>query len=395
MPGFSTRAIRAASRAPDAPQPPINVPIYQTSTFEVTDAVELAELLEFQRPGHSYSRLLESHPRGARERPCRARGCRGGAGDRVGDGGDPRRRAVAPALGRRARSCRAPCTAAWSASSARSWIDPGSAIRRSTRPIRSWSRPPSTIARGSLWLETISNPTTAVADIADPGGTRPRPRRPAGRGQHVRLAGPRQSAGARRRPRRPFDHQVHRRPLRPHGWGAGRRDRPRRRCPAHRHQCRRQRRPVRGLPGAARPEDARAAHGAPLGERAGRGDRAGGRARRRARPVSRAAPRIPSTSSPCGRSAMAWPAACSPSSSRAAAATASASWSGSASPFTPPAWGASRRWSAIRPARRHRQLDDAALAAAGMSPGTVRVSIGLEDAEDLIEDLVGAARPGT
>jgi methionine-gamma-lyase len=56
MPGFSTRAIRAASRAPDAPQPPVNVPIYQTSTFEVTDAVELAELLEFQRPGHSYSR---------------------------------------------------------------------------------------------------------------------------------------------------------------------------------------------------------------------------------------------------------------------------------------------------------------------------------------------------
>ena len=56
MPGFSTRAIRAASRVPDAPQPPVNVPIYQTSTFEVADAAELAELLEFARPGHSYSR---------------------------------------------------------------------------------------------------------------------------------------------------------------------------------------------------------------------------------------------------------------------------------------------------------------------------------------------------
>ena len=56
MPGFSTRAIRAASRAPAAPQPPVNVPIYQTSTFEVADAAELAELLEFERPGHSYSR---------------------------------------------------------------------------------------------------------------------------------------------------------------------------------------------------------------------------------------------------------------------------------------------------------------------------------------------------
>jgi methionine-gamma-lyase len=56
MPGFATRAIRAASRVPAAPQPPVNVPIYQTSTFEVASATELAELLEFARPGHSYSR---------------------------------------------------------------------------------------------------------------------------------------------------------------------------------------------------------------------------------------------------------------------------------------------------------------------------------------------------
>jgi methionine-gamma-lyase len=56
MPGFSTRAIRAAGRIPAAPQPPVNVPIYQTSTFEVESAVELAELLEFRRPGHSYTR---------------------------------------------------------------------------------------------------------------------------------------------------------------------------------------------------------------------------------------------------------------------------------------------------------------------------------------------------
>ena len=35
----------------------------------------------------------------------------------------------------------------------------------------------------------------------------------------------------------------------------------------------------------------------------------------------------------------------------------------------------------------HRQFDDAALAAAGMDPGAVRFSIGLEDAEDLIADV--------
>ena len=38
----------------------------------------------------------------------------------------------------------------------------------------------------------------------------------------------------------------------------------------------------------------------------------------------------------------------------------------------------------------HRQLDDAALAAAGIGAGAVRISVGLEDPEDLIADLVQA-----
>jgi cystathionine beta-lyase/cystathionine gamma-synthase len=39
----------------------------------------------------------------------------------------------------------------------------------------------------------------------------------------------------------------------------------------------------------------------------------------------------------------------------------------------------------------HRQYDDAELAAAGLSPGMLRVSIGLEDAKDVIADLAAAA----
>jgi O-acetylhomoserine (thiol)-lyase len=35
----------------------------------------------------------------------------------------------------------------------------------------------------------------------------------------------------------------------------------------------------------------------------------------------------------------------------------------------------------------HRQLDDAELAAAGIGPGTIRLSIGIEDPEDLVWDL--------
>ena len=35
----------------------------------------------------------------------------------------------------------------------------------------------------------------------------------------------------------------------------------------------------------------------------------------------------------------------------------------------------------------HRQLNDAELAAAGVGPGTIRLSVGLETVEDLIRDL--------
>ena len=40
----------------------------------------------------------------------------------------------------------------------------------------------------------------------------------------------------------------------------------------------------------------------------------------------------------------------------------------------------------------HFRMDDAALAAAGIGPGTIRLSIGLEDADDLIVDLKSALR---
>jgi O-acetylhomoserine (thiol)-lyase len=40
----------------------------------------------------------------------------------------------------------------------------------------------------------------------------------------------------------------------------------------------------------------------------------------------------------------------------------------------------------------HFRMDDAALAAAGITAGTIRLSIGLEDADDLIEDLKRALK---
>ena len=56
MSGFATRAIKAAGRVPASPQPPVTVPIYQTSTFEVGSTQDLEDILEFRVPGHSYTR---------------------------------------------------------------------------------------------------------------------------------------------------------------------------------------------------------------------------------------------------------------------------------------------------------------------------------------------------
>jgi methionine-gamma-lyase len=55
--GFSTRAIRAASRVPRVDQVPTSVPIYQSATFTSADAEELGDVVADSRAGFSYTRL--------------------------------------------------------------------------------------------------------------------------------------------------------------------------------------------------------------------------------------------------------------------------------------------------------------------------------------------------
>jgi methionine-gamma-lyase len=55
--GFSTRAIAAASRAPLVGQTPTSVPIFQTATFASEDADELGQVLGSPRTGYAYSRI--------------------------------------------------------------------------------------------------------------------------------------------------------------------------------------------------------------------------------------------------------------------------------------------------------------------------------------------------
>jgi methionine-gamma-lyase len=57
MDGFTTRAIRAASRTPRVEQRPTSVPIYQAATFSSADADELGAVTTGATPGYVYARL--------------------------------------------------------------------------------------------------------------------------------------------------------------------------------------------------------------------------------------------------------------------------------------------------------------------------------------------------
>ena len=57
MASFSTRAVRAATRIPVVGQTPSSVPIYQAIAFSSQDAAELGDILTGARPGYAYSRI--------------------------------------------------------------------------------------------------------------------------------------------------------------------------------------------------------------------------------------------------------------------------------------------------------------------------------------------------
>ena len=165
MPGFSTRAIRAASRVPSAPQPPVNVPIYQTSTFEVADAEELAELLEFARPGHSYSRY--SNPTHAALEEALAE-LEAAEACLVTASGMAAIHAVVLSSLRAGETLLVPrAVYGGVVGLARAVLDRSGISTRSVE-----TTVPHAVAAAMddgtrlVWLETISNPTTAMADIS-------------------------------------------------------------------------------------------------------------------------------------------------------------------------------------------------------------------------------------
>ena len=165
MPGFSTRAIRAASRVPSAPQPPVNVPIYATSTFQVADAGELGDLLEFARPGHSYTRYSNPTHAALEEALAELEGADAAV---VTASGMAAVHAVILSVCRSGDEILIPravyggVVALARTVLARSGITHRAVDTTDPDAVAAAIGPTTRL----LWLETISNPTTAMADVA-------------------------------------------------------------------------------------------------------------------------------------------------------------------------------------------------------------------------------------
>jgi methionine-gamma-lyase len=165
MAGFSTRAIKAAGRQVPLDQVPVTVPIYQTSTFEVGSAAELEELLEFRRPGHSYTRY--SNPTHAALEVALAE-LEGGDAALVTASGMAAVHAAMLSVLQSGDEALIPAAVYGGTVGLYQRVMPRYGITQ--RQVRSGDTEAVIAAIGPqtqlVWLETIANPTTEMPDIA-------------------------------------------------------------------------------------------------------------------------------------------------------------------------------------------------------------------------------------
>ena len=210
--GFSTRAIRAASRSPQVDQEATAVPIYQTATFRSADASELADVLTDRRPGYAYSRI--SNPTAAALAGGRRRDGRRRRGLRLRDrhGRDIRGPGIAGRCRRRGRGIERPVRQHALPPG------PGAAPVRGRVPLRGRD---GRRGRGSglhglharpVHRDDLQSHHRGRRRGAD-GVDRASPRRRPDRRQHVRVAVPVPSGRARRRPGGRIGHEMDRRAL--------------------------------------------------------------------------------------------------------------------------------------------------------------------------------------
>ena len=162
--GFGTRAIRAASTPPRVEQAPQAVPIYQSATFAAEDAAELGDILGDRRSGFAYARI--DNPTAAAMAGAIADLEGAEAGFALGSGMAAIHGAVASLV---SAGDRIVCTSAVYGSTRTLFsrvlkrfgvetvfVDPTdhAAVEAALRP-----------GARLLYLETISNPTIVVADL--------------------------------------------------------------------------------------------------------------------------------------------------------------------------------------------------------------------------------------
>lgn len=150
---------------PSAPQPPVNVPIYATSTFEVADADELGDLLEFARPGHSYTRYSNPTNEALERTLAELEGAEAGI---VTASGMAAIHATIMSLVRSGDEIVIPrAVYGGTVGLARTVLARAGIVAHTVDTTdHAAVEAVLTDAVRLLWLETISNPTTAMADIA-------------------------------------------------------------------------------------------------------------------------------------------------------------------------------------------------------------------------------------
>ena len=164
--GFSTRAIRAASRAPHVDQTPTSVPIYQTATFASADADELGRVASNGRSGYAYSRI--SNPTTSTLGAAYAEIAGGAAGVALASGMAAIHAALASLL-RAGDRIVAPVAAYGSTRSQLTRTFGGFGVRVDIVDTTDLDAVAAALAEAPtrvLYAETIANPTTHLADHA-------------------------------------------------------------------------------------------------------------------------------------------------------------------------------------------------------------------------------------
>ena len=175
--GFSTRAIRAASRIPRIEQTPTSVPIYQTATFASGDSEELGRAAGDPRGGFAYSRI--ANPTTSALGAAYAEIASGEAGVAVASGMGAIHAALA-SLVRTGDRIVAPAAVYGSTRTQMQRTFGGFGVRIDIVDMTDLDAVTEALRAAPtrvLYAETIANPTTAVSDHAALVRARPPPRR--------------------------------------------------------------------------------------------------------------------------------------------------------------------------------------------------------------------------